>query len=321
MESIVERLERSNSKQPVPSENGYSPANSYLSTTPNSEAKDYYSHLFWTDVTNDKSVIEHLFRLYFTWVHSVSMLFIERQFLESYNRQKKDFCNQALVNAICALACNLHRQSDEDDIDYDELGISFANAFRDHFDPLDRSIATIQATAVMFLVELAKGSGRAGAYLKLATDSIIEVTAKGRGIPSIVLRTTLQGIRCLNVEWAQATFESPITLGERSYEYCMAYDQFDESASDEENWHHYTSIDFCSPCGPALLATVNRQKLKLMDIVGDVCTMMYGSASTLITARDILKAYSRFIAWSKDLPPCISEDKHSQGLPHVISLM
>lgn len=318
MESIVERLAGA---QPGKMENGASPATSHISAYATSEAKDHYFQHFWTGVTNDSSVVEHLFRLYFSWVHPVSMLFEERQFLESYHRQKRDFCSTGLVDAICALACNLHTPSDDDEDDYGELSTRFADAYRDNFDPLDRSITTIQATAVMFLVELAKGSGRAGAYLKLATGSIMEVASMGRTIPSVVLRTTIQGIRCLNVEWAQATFESPMILSSATYEYCMAHDQFDNSLSDEESWHHYTSSSNSNPCGPSLLATLNSEKLKLMNIIGDVCNMMYGSSSAVITARDILKTYSRFIDWRKNLPPCIAEDKHSQSLPHVISLM
>lgn len=197
-ESIVERLGRA----PADDQDGFSPVDSQHST----ELLDHeygaaqLPRLPWTSVTRDPDVLDHLFQLYFAWVHPVSTLFSERHFYDSYKRQAQRHCSPLLVNAMCALACHFHTHSDDCDADYDQLGASFADAFRAAFDPEDKAITSIQATAVMFLVDLARGSGlRASSYLRLASEHIAEVSASAADEVPLVLKSTLQGIRCLNM--------------------------------------------------------------------------------------------------------------------------
>lgn len=159
----------------------------------------YRPSLYWTTVTREEAVVRHLLQLYLSWVHPVAFIFNEPDFFQSYHDKTQDYCSPLLVNAMCALACNLHDASDNDKVDFRTLGSQFADAFRDKFDPSDKRVPTIQATAVMFLVECARGSPRAASYLKLATNSIAEVAARGKYIHPRILTTTIQGIRCLNV--------------------------------------------------------------------------------------------------------------------------
>lgn len=156
--------------------------------------------LYWTNVTRDPAVIQHLFQLYFAWVHPVTTLLSQRHFSDSFDHEINDFCSPLLVNAICALACSLHTEQEHDGLSFEQLGLRFSAAFREQFKPTDKRITTIQATAIMFLVELAHHSPRAASYLKLATDSITEVTALTQiNMPSLVCKATIQGIRCLNM--------------------------------------------------------------------------------------------------------------------------
>jgi hypothetical protein len=60
---------------------------------------------------------------------------------------------------MCAMACHFHTPSEDHDEEYNQLGIRFAEAFRANFDAANGSITTIQATAVMFLVDLASRFG------------------------------------------------------------------------------------------------------------------------------------------------------------------
>jgi hypothetical protein len=154
----------------------------------------------WTTVTQDSAVLGHLFQLYFTWVHPVHTLFSEGHFVESYNARKPQHCSSQLVNAMCALACHLHTRPEDNAVDSDRLGILFAKAFRVSFEPSDKSTTSIQAAAVMFLVELGRGFGlRASTYLTLASDHIVEILSTASDELPCVLKNTLQGIRCLNV--------------------------------------------------------------------------------------------------------------------------
>ena len=153
----------------------------------------------WTSVTTDNSVLDHLFQLYFAWVHPVHSLFDEGQFVNSYHKGDR-YCSPILMNALCAMACNFHTKSDDDVLDYRILGEEFIEAVRGIMDPDDFRITTIQAFAVMFLVESARGNGlRATSYLKVAIGSLPRVAAHDRGGARAVWRSTVQGVQNLNV--------------------------------------------------------------------------------------------------------------------------
>jgi hypothetical protein len=154
-ESIVEWLGRA----PIDDFETLSPRLSQHSTF---EASDYemsgVASTRWTTVTSNTAVLDHLFQLYFAWVHPVHTLFSEGHFVDNYKRQSGNYCSSNLVNAICAMACHLHT-AEGDDLDFDQFGTDFSDAVRSDIDADDKSIATIQAFAVMFLVECARGNG------------------------------------------------------------------------------------------------------------------------------------------------------------------
>ncbi|KFY95925.1 hypothetical protein V500_02610 [Pseudogymnoascus sp. VKM F-4518 (FW-2643)] len=192
---------------------------------------------------------------------------------------------------MCALACHFYTQSEESELDSDQLGIQFSEAFLTGFDPDDKSITSIQAAAVMFLVELGRGFGlRASSYLRLATESIAELLASSSEELPCVLKKTVQGIRCLNVEWAQVTFQFPSVPGFRAVE-----DTYNEEAYlDDSPWYFYRYEDDQYPLWPGLLATTSREKMKLIDIINDRAA----------------------------LPPTLGDAETStQALPHILSLL
>lgn len=158
------------------------------------------SYFRWSYVTTNSDVCDHLFQLYFAWVHPVHTLFSEGHFVESYKRPSSQFCSSTLVNAICAMACHLHSNSDSDEVDFEQLGIRFSDAVRASLDPTDRSITTAQAFAVMFLVDCARGNClRATSYLKVAANLVAETKSSDNETASLVLQQTIRGIRFLNV--------------------------------------------------------------------------------------------------------------------------
>jgi hypothetical protein len=90
------------------------------------------------------------------------------------------------------------------------LGTEFSEAVRSHIDPDDKSIATIQAFAVMFLVECARGQGlRASSYLQVATSILLSVDYPQNEWPAEVWRNTVRGVRNLNVLVKEAFFPCP----------------------------------------------------------------------------------------------------------------
>jgi hypothetical protein len=152
----------------------------------------------WTSATSDTAVLDHLFQLYFAWVHPVHTLFSEGHFVDSYKGQSDGFCSSLLVNAICAMACHLH--SGHDSEDFEQLSTGFSDAVRANIDAGDTRITTIQALAVMFLVESARANGlRASSYLKLAIDALRSVVYVENEAFHESWKNTIRGVRNLNV--------------------------------------------------------------------------------------------------------------------------
>lgn len=193
-ESIVEWL--------APSDNydSHSPTESQHSAfdASNHEVAGMSSNFHWTSVTSDPVILDHLFQLYFAWIHPVHTLFSEGHFVNSFRYNSKLFCSPVLVNAMCALACHLHANADTDEIE--QLGLSFSDAARAEIEPDDGCLTTIQALAVMFLVDFARGhSLRASSYLNVASRSLSNVRILPEDGFLEVFRDTTQGLRSLNM--------------------------------------------------------------------------------------------------------------------------
>jgi hypothetical protein len=278
------------------------------------------AHFRWTAVTADMAVLDHLFQLYFSWIHPVHTLFSEGHFVDSYKRQSKSFCSALLVNSICAMACHLHSGSDNEEVDFDRLGIEFSDAVRASIDADDKDITTVQSFAVMFLVDCARANGlRASSYLRVASNNLSSVAFQENDGFREVWKYTVRGVRNLCVEWAQVTFQVPPRIDAAPYDTVEEHD----GKLDEANWYFYRYVNDQCPAWPGLLATTNREKSKLIAIIQDVITMMYAQQVVTISAQEVLYQYSRFVEWREALPSSIGniEDNNSQALPHVLSLL
>lgn len=300
----------------------------------NHEMSGISPNILWTSVTTDQVILDHLFQLYFAWVHPVHTLFSEGYFVNSFRYNSKLFCSPVLVNAMCALACHLHANADTDEIE--QLGLSFSDAVRSEIEPDDGCLTTIQALAVMFLVGCGRGRGlRASSYLTLASKGLSNIKMSQEDGFLEVLRDTTRGIRCLNVyvclcsrwlrklthrrEWAQMTFQIPTSLRD---DLPQSVDNFGNEL-DEAKWYFYRFVNDQCPAWSGLVATTNREKSKLMDISKDVTTMLYNPSGPPIQASQILQHYARYLSWRERLPSSIGdiENNNSQALPHVLSLL
>lgn len=139
---------------------------------------DNHDPRYWTDVTRDVNLIEHLLKLYFAWIHPVHMLFDEVHFMTSLRACSDTYCSAGLVNAVCAMACHLFRTGLDDDlaaqIAIDSLREQFMAEARSNIKEADYGKMTvIQTYAIMFLTELGAGSGQTvTSHLRLATESL-----------------------------------------------------------------------------------------------------------------------------------------------------
>lgn len=158
-------------------------------TTPRSFSQaiqDYYGGLlenhdprYWTNVTTDANLIEHLITLYFTWIHPVHLLLDEQHFMASFRDCKDTYCSSALVNIICAMSCHLLHDTQDGDERTKSAIISLRSRFIDETQLLMRNIdfgkwTNIQTYAIMFLVEVSSGHGLiASSHLRLAVENLI----------------------------------------------------------------------------------------------------------------------------------------------------
>ena len=130
----------------------------------------------WTRVTRGHDLMSHLFHLYFTWVHPVHMLFSELDFKHDFHGRMQTNCSASLVNAICAMGCNLLESEDVKDrknrIDAATLRDGFMDEARATLTPISYHFLTsVQALAIMFLVELSSGKAtKAVGYLRSAVE-------------------------------------------------------------------------------------------------------------------------------------------------------
>ncbi|EPE31271.1 hypothetical protein GLAREA_12574 [Glarea lozoyensis ATCC 20868] len=280
----------------------------------------------WTSVKCDGSVFDHLFSLYFAWVHPVHTLFDEGRFVDNYNNQSTDYCSESLASAMCALACHLHTATGAagiDEPDFDQLGEEFSDAAIANLDPQDHTITNIQAFAVMFLVDCARGKGlRAASYLREATSALsalkLERFEALEGFNE-VWKNTLGGIRNLNVEWAQVTCQIPVHVNSNGFDQVEEYD----AAIDKRAWFLYRHAhEEEVEKFPSLLGTTNREKSNLIDLIGEATAMLYTLNTACLKANHILGLYSRFVKWRNELPEVLKDlgSRKRPALPHILSL-
>ena len=147
---------------------------------PHDQGKTVNSHHVnhWTDVTDNEDLVQHLLRLYFTWVHPVHMLFSEPDFMHSYTSEEHNYCSSPLVNVICGMACHLLVDFKPAEDNRQRSAMQLRDEFIDEAKHLlDPSVSThmtsIQTLAVLYLADLSNGRARnATAYLRSAADSL-----------------------------------------------------------------------------------------------------------------------------------------------------
>lgn len=133
---------------------------------------------YWTNVSTEAELVEHLIQLYLTWIHPVHMLFDEEHFMSSFKDCSDVYCSAALVNVICAMSCHLLHDTRDDD-EQTKSGIeSLRNQFINESQSLMKDadftkMTSIQTYAIMFLVEVGSGQGlMASSHLRLAVESL-----------------------------------------------------------------------------------------------------------------------------------------------------
>lgn len=187
-----------------------------------------------------------------------------------------------------AMACHMYSVAEADKVDFERLDIEFGDAVRAGINAEDKSITTLQAFAVMFLVDCARANSlRASLYLTVVTNNLASVAfLEGGGFPE-VWKNTVRGARNLNVlvncdshfpvpanrlnKWAQITFQTPPMVHPTQ----PGLIEEDGEEVDDLDWHFYRYVNDQCLAFPGLLATTNREKSKLVEIINDIAIIMY----------------------------------------------
>lgn len=151
--------------------------------------------IIWTNVSSSRTLIRHLFDLYFTWIHPVHMLFHELEFLQSFRTNEGRNCSEVLVNAICAMGCLLLENEGSRKVssparsarqlpvgDAQEaatLREGFMNEARRRLTPdAYKDLTSVQALGIMYLVEFSSGKARnALGYLRSSVENLTAAAA------------------------------------------------------------------------------------------------------------------------------------------------
>ena len=160
--------------------------------------------LFWTNVSTSHILVGHLFDLYFTWIHPIHMLFSELDFRYSFQNNDGPYCSRPLVNAICAMACHLLENENENiqrnEVNQEEaatLREGFMNEARKYLSTANRmDLTTVQTFSVMYLVGFSSGKARSAVgYLRSAVEGLSTATG---GQSDEAREITTWGVNCLN---------------------------------------------------------------------------------------------------------------------------
>lgn len=122
----------------------------------------------WFRTPQDLEFIDHLFELYFTWVHPFYHPFLKDAFLSDFRNAKTDNCSAMLVHAILALGCHYSDRPEARSYPAnpatagDQYYVEAKKIAEDEEKPL---LTTVQALAIMSLRETSQGRDSNGYQL------------------------------------------------------------------------------------------------------------------------------------------------------------
>ncbi|KAI9797905.1 MAG: hypothetical protein M1825_005674, partial [Sarcosagium campestre] len=278
----------------------------------------------WTNVTKDIDLINHLVNLYFTWIHPVHMLLSEPQFRRSFTNNRDTYCSSLLVNVICAMACHLH-VTQQDDLS--EAEGTFERDLKSKFMAEARAVitprhlnklTTVQALAIMFLVDAGSGDGvRGHSYIKLAND-VLMAGKFGDLATREDWQVTVLGVQALNNMWAEFTFGNVMS---QQPVYSNLFDGVPVSMENSTwRFYRYATDQQLSPRRSYVLLTAT-ELAKFAFLVSEISGLYYMTRKTPITAHAVLSHYREYLVWKEQIPTELKlADGSGQPLPHVLFL-
>lgn len=300
---------------------------------------DVMADIPWTNVSNSHRLLGHLFDLYFTWVHPVHMLFSELDFKQNFKNNVDTYCSSPLVNAICAMACHLldgeHVRERRNIVDAATLADGFMAQAKATLTPETYHFMTsIQAFAIMYLVELSSGRARsATGYLRSAVEYLKSTNGPEQseeakeltfwGIHT--LNTYVPGTSHISLDNADPdSFCAGITFQKLYIPPAPGGPKFQHVRMDGDDavWRFYRQPGDNRelPFRPAHAIVTAYHQAKLFLIINETLNVYCGTRGR-VTAAKILDVYARYLQWKDELPDVIANiDEGDQPLPHILYL-
>jgi len=274
-------------------------------------------HVWWTTVTHDRELVEHLLALYFCWEYPVFASLSKEHFLEDFRQGIPRYCSQLLVDALLALAC---RWSDRPSARADpkdgasagdhffSSALKLLEAEEDH-----RVLTTIQALGIMSIREascgrVSKSIFFSGQSMRLATEMGLHLDAEGgdyevADMDEAVRGATFWGAFSLDEAWSLCSGKLPHFSASTNLIVKPAIIQEVESAP----WILYTddgaSLEqHCTQ--PSNLRSVYKTFCELSEIVHRTLYTLYTPGSNTIS-KVLLDAYGQYIAWYDTIPDAL----------------
>lgn len=251
--------------------------------------------------------------------------------LESFYSGRDTYCSEALVNAVCAMACHLLESPATSSYhmephDVWELRNAFVDEARSHIQPqIKMDMLTLQSMAVLALVQISQGHARSAmSYLRVAAEEVdrAELPLHGMPVPRMhkeITNVSKWGITTLSVTWRSLTYQNTSFPGPGSTDAELI-----GTALREQPWQMYRQKDdaIATARRPAFSALTARHQAKLAEVAANVIDLYSGHLGT-IHAKQIMAIYKNFKEWRKALPEALtvhSVSASDQVLPHVCAL-
>ena len=300
----------------------------------------------WFRSPQDAEFVEHLFDLYFSWVHPFYHFFSTDHFLRDMGRGRTDFCSALLVNAILSIACHYSERPSArtDPSNPSTAGDEFFAEARQLLDTTNAPcITTVQALGIMSIRETSRGRDSngyqyAGRCVRMALEMGLHLSLIGSGLRSAeieVRKITFWTV--FNLE----TYEfSPFLLFRRDFAdtwtstssvFVGRLSQLPRAAADvskptattrteQQPWEPYFDVNL-SPDPhsrqPASSILFLSQLSSLSELASGMVNNFYAPREPF-TSRRLATAYAEYQAWYQRLPTAFWLENAT--LPYVLVL-
>lgn len=146
----------------------------------------------WFKAPQDSDLIDHLFNLYFSWIHPFYHFFSREHFVSDMTRGRTGFCSAMLVNALLSFACHYSDRPLARVVPNDShsAGDHFFREAKSLLDKTERpSLTTVQALAIMSVREASHGRDSnayqyAGRCVRMALEMGLHLSVIGNAMQS-----------------------------------------------------------------------------------------------------------------------------------------